>query len=144
MKKLILFPVFIFLSSCISIPMSKEALINSGNRNSEFCTVQQRLDVEANVEKYLSKCFRPNNLSINGANYSTNFTYSKEKSESQTNYFVTMPMKGGTAYLFSVKVMQGENACKTNVVSYASMLTWAQNFKKIEESANGNVPGCAM
>lgn len=145
MKKYISLLIVLTLNGCSIFPGTKEELLKTGNPSQTYCISENRKTVEARIENYLAKCFRPSYVNAgNGTGFVNNLTISKSQESNKTEFSVSVPSGTGAGYFLNAVVSDGENDCKTKMSATAYNFMWERNFSKLFESANGGDPWCPI
>lgn len=136
---------FAILSGCSIFPETKEELLQTGTKSQEYCFNDKRDLIVNRVEKYLSKCFKPNYVNVgSGAGFVNSQQLNKETTDDATELSIYSSSGTGAGYFLNVLISEGESRCITKMSATAYNFAWERHFKKLNESAIGNNPWCGL
>ena len=136
---------FALLSGCSIFPETKEELLQSGTKSPEYCFAHETELITERVEKFLSKCFRPSYVSVgNGTGFVNDQQLKKETINNNTEFSIYSPSGTGSGYFLNILISRGDSNCLTKMSATAYNFAWERYFKKLNESANGSDPWCAL
>ncbi|NBF04556.1 hypothetical protein GV819_19940 [Pseudomonas sp. Fl5BN2] len=133
------------VSGCSIFPETREALLEKGNHNPDYCTADDVAVVTSRVEGYFSKCIRSNQVNVgNGASFVSTMLVEKNTTDAGTDFSVYSPSGTAAGYYLTTRISSGPASCRTRVSATSYNFMWSRHFDKLIESAKGNDPSCLL
>lgn len=142
---LVISPFILALSGCAIFPQSQEELLTNGNKAAPMCFSQDKEFVESRVKAYLAKCFKPTFVFTSGTTgYNLNYYVDEKILGDSTVYNVYSPSGSNKGFFLNTKVSESGDSCPTRIDITVFNTFWENNFKKIQDSIEGETASCPM